>query len=110
MSRPRPTGGTSGGSNFKRLHLQFGGGNKPSSGTILAYHCPDAHIRWSLGHGSRGGMQVLGKVRRPKPVALPSLRAENQGLDPNVKIVPKGGAGWGAKKPEDEPEAAAQVC
>ncbi|XP_068653763.1 protein MODIFIER OF SNC1 1-like isoform X2 [Aristolochia californica] len=44
-----------------------------------------------------GAMTVLGKVAVPKPVNLPSQRLENQGLDPNVEIVPKGTLSWGSR-------------
>ncbi|KAK9788323.1 hypothetical protein WJX73_008995 [Symbiochloris irregularis] len=41
--------------------------------------------------GSRPGrrMVLLGNVKAPKPVNLPSQRRENHGLDPNINIVPK---------------------
>ncbi|KAL1201241.1 Protein MODIFIER OF SNC1 1 [Cardamine amara subsp. amara] len=45
----------------------------------------------------RSGMTILGKVAVPKPINLPSQRLENQGLDPNVEIVPKGTLSWGSK-------------
>ncbi|KNA03989.1 hypothetical protein SOVF_203920 isoform B [Spinacia oleracea] len=51
--------------------------------------------RWSSAR--RGGMTVLGKVAVPKPINLPSKRLENHGLDPNVKIVPKGTLKWGSR-------------
>lgn len=35
-------------------------------------------------------MVTLGKVHAPKPVNLPSQKRENNGLDPNVPIVPRG--------------------
>lgn len=46
-----------------------------------------------LSGGGRGGLQSLGKVssrRMPTPVALPSLRSENAGNDPNISLVPSG--------------------
>ena len=47
-----------------------------------------------LAGGGRGGLQSLGKVsssrRMPNPVALPSLRSENAGNDPNISLVPSG--------------------
>ncbi|XP_072996107.1 protein MODIFIER OF SNC1 1-like isoform X1 [Typha latifolia] len=43
----------------------------------------------------KSGMTVLGKV--PKPINLPSQRLENNGLDPNVEIVPKGTLTWGSR-------------
>ncbi|CAH8392690.1 unnamed protein product [Eruca vesicaria subsp. sativa] len=51
--------------------------------------------RW--GTARRSGMTILGKVAVPKPINLPSQRLENQGLDPNVEIVPKGTLSWGSK-------------
>ncbi|EOA15897.1 hypothetical protein CARUB_v10003988mg [Capsella rubella] len=51
--------------------------------------------RW--GTTRRSGMTILGKVAVPKPINLPSQRLENQGLDPNVEIVPKGTLSWGSK-------------
>ncbi|CAL5093008.1 unnamed protein product [Urochloa decumbens] len=48
-------------------------------------------------------MTVLGKV--PKPINLPSVRSENNGLDPNLEIVPKGTLTWGSKAPSTAPNA-----
>eukprot|EP00268_Persea_americana_P065534 TRINITY_DN8759_c0_g1_i3.p1 TRINITY_DN8759_c0_g1~~TRINITY_DN8759_c0_g1_i3.p1 ORF type:complete len:1563 (+),score=375.08 TRINITY_DN8759_c0_g1_i3:326-5014(+) len=48
--------------------------------------------KWVSG---RRSMHVLGKAAVPKPINLPSQRLENQGLDPNVEIVPKGTHSWG---------------
>ena len=43
------------------------------------------------------GLQSLGKVgstrRMPPPANLPSLKSENSGNDPNISLVPTGGAG-----------------
>ncbi|XP_013402281.1 protein PRRC2C-like isoform X2 [Lingula anatina] len=51
------------------------------------------------------GLQSLGKVgavrRMPPPANLPSLRSENSGNDPNVTLVPTGGAGWGTKEEKE---------
>eukprot|EP00951_Prasinocladus_malaysianus_P019157 scaffold154719_cov41-Prasinocladus_malaysianus.AAC.1 len=44
-------------------------------------------------------MVSLGKVHAPKPVNLPSQKRENNGLDPNVALVPRGSSNsscWGA--------------
>ncbi|XP_044395562.1 protein MODIFIER OF SNC1 1 isoform X2 [Triticum aestivum] len=51
----------------------------------------------------KSGMTVLGKI--PKPINLPSQRLENQGLDPNVEIVPKGTLTWGSKPGPTTPNA-----
>ncbi|KAK3140021.1 hypothetical protein QOZ80_5AG0394290 [Eleusine coracana subsp. coracana] len=51
----------------------------------------------------KSGMTVLGKV--PKPINLPSQRLENNGLDPNLEIVPKGTLTWGSKPTQTPPNA-----
>ncbi|XP_073100318.1 protein MODIFIER OF SNC1 1 isoform X1 [Elaeis guineensis] len=57
--------------------------------------------RWASARKS--GMTVLGKV--PKPINLPSQRLENNGLDPNVEIVPKGTLTWGSRPSSAVPNA-----
>lgn len=57
--------------------------------------------RWASTRKS--GMTVLGKV--PKPINLPSQRLENNGLDPNVEIVPKGTLTWGSRPSSAVPNA-----
>ncbi|KAG1326121.1 protein MODIFIER OF SNC1 1 [Cocos nucifera] len=57
--------------------------------------------RWASTRKS--GMTVLGKV--PKPINLPSQRLENNGLDPNVEIVPKGTLTWGSRPSSAAPNA-----
>ncbi|KAM5127076.1 LOW QUALITY PROTEIN: protein PRRC2C-like [Callospermophilus lateralis] len=62
---------------------------------------------------ARHGLQSLGKVgisqRMSPPANLPSLKAENKGNDPNVKIVPKDGTGWASKQEQHEEEKAPEV-
>ncbi|CAL4891639.1 unnamed protein product [Urochloa decumbens] len=58
--------------------------------------------RWAAPQ-RKSGMTVLGKV--PKPINLPSVRSENNGLDPNLEIVPKGTLTWGSKAPSTAPNA-----
>ncbi|CAN6329455.1 unnamed protein product [Urochloa humidicola] len=58
--------------------------------------------RWAAPQ-RKSGMTVLGKV--PKPINLPSVRSENNGLDPNLEIVPKGTLTWGSKAPSTTPNA-----
>ncbi|CAL9073931.1 unnamed protein product [Musa textilis] len=55
--------------------------------------------RWASARKS--GMTILGKV--PKPINLPSQRLENNGLDPNVEIVPKGTLTWGSRSSSGTP-------
>ncbi|KAL6589631.1 hypothetical protein ACP70R_050281 [Stipagrostis hirtigluma subsp. patula] len=52
--------------------------------------------RWAAPPARKSGMTVLGKV--PKPINLPSQRLENNGLDPNLELVPKGTLTWGSKQ------------
>ncbi|TKW28717.1 hypothetical protein SEVIR_3G347000v4 [Setaria viridis] len=59
--------------------------------------------RWGAAPARKSGMTVLGKV--PKPINLPSVRSENNGLDPNLEIVPKGTLTWGSKAPSATPNA-----
>ncbi|KAJ1265895.1 hypothetical protein BS78_08G108600 [Paspalum vaginatum] len=58
--------------------------------------------RWAA-PARKSGMTVLGKV--PKPINLPSQRLENNGLDPNLELVPKGTLTWGSKAPSTTPNA-----
>jgi len=51
--------------------------------------------------------KTTAKFEPPRPVQLRSLKAENQGLDPTVNLVPAGGLGWGKRaepKEETKPE------
>ncbi|BDA40478.1 hypothetical protein COCOBI_01-1310 [Coccomyxa sp. Obi] len=48
----------------------------------------------SLGSSKKPASTSTSKLAVPKPVNLPSLRKENSGNDPNVKIVPASGSGW----------------
>lgn len=59
--------------------------------------------RWAAPPARKSGMTVLGKV--PKPINLPSQRLENNGLDPNLELVPKGTLTWGSKAPSATPNA-----
>mmetsp|Transcript_10293 Transcript_10293/g.37913 ORF Transcript_10293/g.37913 Transcript_10293/m.37913 type:complete len:1584 (-) Transcript_10293:2247-6998(-) len=44
------------------------------------------------------GAATKSKLSVPKPVNLPSLKKEHGGNNPNVSIVPQGGAGWQHKE------------
>ncbi|XP_062204057.1 protein MODIFIER OF SNC1 1-like [Phragmites australis] len=59
--------------------------------------------RWAAPPARKSGMTVLGRV--PKPINLPSQRLENNGLDPNLEIVPKGTLTWGSKLTPTAPNA-----
>ncbi|XP_008674347.1 protein MODIFIER OF SNC1 1 [Zea mays] len=59
--------------------------------------------RWGATPARKSSMTVLGKV--PKPINLPSQRLENNGLDPNLELVPKGTHTWGSKAPSTTPNA-----
>jgi len=50
------------------------------------------------------GLQSLGKVptARRAPANLPSVKSEKGGNDPNVVLVPTGGAGWTSNSKESE--------
>eukprot|EP00036_Acanthoecidae_sp_10tr_P017527 CAMPEP_0206301814 /NCGR_PEP_ID=MMETSP0106_2-20121207/8406_1 /ASSEMBLY_ACC=CAM_ASM_000206 /TAXON_ID=81532 /ORGANISM="Acanthoeca-like sp., Strain 10tr" /LENGTH=1431 /DNA_ID=CAMNT_0053732571 /DNA_START=85 /DNA_END=4381 /DNA_ORIENTATION=- len=86
MSRPSRTGsGGAGGPYNNRVNYPAGRSGPP--------------------HGSRGGGlgHTLGKAGSrkpiPKPVALPSIRKENFGLDPSVNLIAaSGGSGWANPK------------
>eukprot|EP00053_Salpingoeca_punica_P019073 m.190359 g.190359 ORF g.190359 m.190359 type:complete len:1117 (-) comp17562_c2_seq6:44-3394(-) len=86
---------------------------RPAAPAARAPFAPSATSRPTMRGGIRGGLQSLGKVASakraaPKPVALPSMRAENLGLDPTVKIVPDGG--WGVKRKDAGDDAAAAAA
>ncbi|XP_074570997.1 protein MODIFIER OF SNC1 1-like isoform X2 [Curcuma longa] len=59
----------------------------------MASNISSGDRRWASTR--KPGMTILGKV--PKPINLPSQRSENNGLDPNVEIVPKGTLTWGSR-------------
>eukprot|EP00439_Symbiodinium_sp_Y106_P069499 s2509_g11.t5 len=45
------------------------------------------------------------RVEVPRPVQLGSLKSENEGQDPGIRLVPAGGGGWGRPKEDvEEPE------
>eukprot|EP00928_Gymnodinium_smaydae_P046943 TRINITY_DN3129_c0_g1_i3.p1 TRINITY_DN3129_c0_g1~~TRINITY_DN3129_c0_g1_i3.p1 ORF type:complete len:698 (+),score=123.30 TRINITY_DN3129_c0_g1_i3:688-2781(+) len=44
------------------------------------------------------------KFEPPRPVQLGSLKSENEGQDPGVRLVPAGGCGWGRPLAEQEDE------
>eukprot|EP00931_Biecheleriopsis_adriatica_P013899 TRINITY_DN11541_c0_g1_i1.p1 TRINITY_DN11541_c0_g1~~TRINITY_DN11541_c0_g1_i1.p1 ORF type:complete len:1522 (+),score=405.79 TRINITY_DN11541_c0_g1_i1:46-4611(+) len=47
-------------------------------------------------------VQPKKRIEPPRPVQLGSLKSENEGQDPGVRLVPAGGHGWGRKISEDE--------
>ncbi|CAL1137716.1 unnamed protein product [Cladocopium goreaui] len=49
------------------------------------------------------------RVEVPRPVQLGSLKSENEGQDPGIRLVPAGGGGWGRKKEEDVIEEEEEV-
>ena len=47
---------------------------------------------------------VCGRVEVPRPVQLGSLKSENEGQDPGIRLVPAGGGGWGRPDQDVEEE------
>jgi len=52
--------------------------------------------------GTLGQQQPRRKIEPPRPVQLGSLKSENEGQDPGVRLVPAGGCGWGRPKEDDD--------
>ncbi|CAE8706249.1 unnamed protein product, partial [Polarella glacialis] len=54
--------------------------------------------------GSYQQPQPKKKFEPPRPVQLGSLKSENEGQDPGIRLVPSGGIGWGRRKQEGDGE------
>lgn len=58
----------------------------------------------STGWQSYAQAQAKKRIEPPRPVQLGSLKSENEGQDPGIRLVPAGGGGWGRRKEEDVEE------
>lgn len=56
------------------------------------------------GRLERLGLGGCGRVEVPRPVQLGSLKSENEGQDPGIRLVPAGGGGWGRPDQDVEEE------